>query len=236
MAVLQYHCPFCQTVVQDDGSLSGRVVACPNCGQHFTLPAPMATPLPPQQPATVAPSQPAQSPFESTHDALLDLPHPPAGQEPRANRRVSFLSLIFQDWVCATAVLFFILNWAFAIFGGVFGYLPSEKYGEIEVDRSFFLAMILVAVLFTAGGGVVILWRVAPIVRVFRTGYLVKGMVQQLWRTKDGLEVELRYLFRNRIYQTTHELPFAAGSEKLRVGAIVELIVDPKNPRQTFIA
>lgn len=39
-------CPSCAQSIQNDGTLSGHVVACPNCGNHFQMPGVAVPPIP----------------------------------------------------------------------------------------------------------------------------------------------------------------------------------------------
>lgn len=104
----RYACPHCSLVMEDDGSLAGRAVSCPECRSNFVWPG-------------SAPSAPlarhVHMHFDNTSNAgiaaVLSLFWPGAGQI--YNGAIATGLIVMLMWMIAVFLSFFCVGLVFAI-------------------------------------------------------------------------------------------------------------------------
>jgi len=90
-------------------------------------------------------------------------------------------------------------------------------------------------VLATIGGAGVLAYRLWLFFRLFRSGESVRGKISSVQLRRDRGRVEYSYIFNHQEYISGAQVHRNARTKALKSGELVNLIVDPANPRRAFI-
>ena len=90
-------------------------------------------------------------------------------------------------------------------------------------------------VLGTIGAAGVLAYRLWLFFRLFRSGETVRGKISSVQLRRDRGKVEYSYIFNHQEFNSGAQVHRNARTKALKSGELVNLIVDPANPRRAFI-
>ncbi len=110
--------------------------------------------------------------------------------------------------------------------------MPDALNGQpvhLPIDRLLILAVL--TLIFAA----LLAWRVIDLRALFAEGARVDGTITRLRFLGDGGWITYRYTFQGEPYEIRRRLIKTERSLRLKNGAAVRVVVDPGEPRRSFI-
>ena len=148
-------------------------------------------------------------------------------EETRTTWRPTLAKILMMDYVAFLGVAIAVAAPALLVlaYAGVFG-------DQSDDDLLFW---IVIAVLGLLVGIMIAVVRVRSLMNIFARAVEVPGTIVRVWFTKDRGRVNFTYTFRGKEYSSGKAIMRNRRTEELDAGRSVIVVVDPENPRRSFI-
>jgi hypothetical protein len=151
---------------------------------------------------------------------------------PTAPPELSIRRVLWRDWPSRGLTIFAVLWWLI-VAGAVLAtlWVPKEDF-----DRSFPVTLAIIGLLISLPIGVVVVWRIWNIRRVFASGEFVTGRVVFKGQNSEDVGYALlAYTHDGQEYRVKNVVEGASAESDINQGDSVELVVDPRKPSRAYI-
>jgi hypothetical protein len=148
-------------------------------------------------------------------------------EENRTTWRPTLVRILMMDYVAVLGIAIAVA--APAVLVLAYAGLLGEQTDE---DIMFWVVAAILGIL--VGTSIVAL-RVRSILDLFSRAVEVRGAIVRVWFTKDRGRVDYRYTFRGRDYSSGKAIMRNRRTAALESGRDIVVVVDPQNPRRSFI-
>lgn len=145
--------------------------------------------------------------------------------EPKHGQPFVVQIIRLDNWA-QVAVMLFLISWGSLIYDMV---ATSSR----STQPSVFLYVAPIATLISMP---LLVWRILLFQRIFATGIKVRGLIIASYPFWQGqLRLEYIYMYQGREYNRIAGVPDRDSARVLHPGRVVDVIVDPHNPKTAFI-